>query len=86
VNSADHISLQDCAGWSWSSLVVCIDYAAISLFFFFLVFFFVGFTSHQYCKGCMATFQLNWWKKTSGVLPCIISDMNRHLSRTTNIL
>jgi hypothetical protein len=32
----------------------------------------------------MVRFQLYWWRKTSGALPCIISGTNRHLSRTTN--
>jgi hypothetical protein len=27
----------------------------------------------------MATFQLNWWRETSGALPCIISGTNGHL-------
>jgi hypothetical protein len=33
----------------------------------------------------MATFQLFWWRKTSGALPCIISGTNGHLTRTTDV-
>ena len=40
---------------------------------------------HQYCNGYMATFQLYWWRKTSGAPLCIISGMSRHLSRTTDV-
>jgi hypothetical protein len=32
------------------------------------------------------TFQLYWWRKTSGALPCIISNTNGHPSRTTDVL
>ena len=42
--------------------------------------------SHQHCKGYMVTFQLYWWKKTSGAPSCIISGKRWHPSRTTNIL
>ena len=31
----------------------------------------LGFYMHQHCKGYMATFQLYWWRKTSGAPPCI---------------
>jgi hypothetical protein len=34
--------------------------------------------------GHIATFQLYWWRKTSGALPCIISGTDGHLSRTTD--
>jgi hypothetical protein len=35
--------------------------------------------------GHMATFQLYWWRKTSGALPCINSGTNGHMSRTTDV-
>jgi hypothetical protein len=44
-----------------------------------------GFTSHRHSIGHVATFQLYWWKKTSGAPPCIISGTNGHLSRTTDV-
>jgi hypothetical protein len=31
----------------------------------------------------VATFQLYWWRNTSGAFPRIISDMNGHMSRAT---
>ena len=45
-------------------------------FFFLCVGFFVDYT---------ATFQLYWWRKTSGAPPCIIPGMSGHLSRTTDV-
>ena len=49
------------------------------------LFFWLGFKSHQHI-GYVATFQLYWWKKTSGTSQYIFSGTSRHLSRTTNIL
>jgi hypothetical protein len=42
----------------------------------------LGFTSYRYNIGHMATFQLYWWRNTSGEIPCIISGTNGHLNRT----
>ena len=28
------------------------------------IYIWLGFTSHQYCKGYMATLQIFWWSKT----------------------
>ena len=42
-------------------------------------------TLHQHCKGYIATFQLYWWRKTSGAPSCIVSGMSGHLSRITDI-
>jgi hypothetical protein len=36
-------------------------------------FFLLGLTLHCHSIGHIATFQLYWWGKTSGALPCIIS-------------
>jgi hypothetical protein len=49
------------------------------------VLFVLGFTSYRHSIGHIATFQLDWWRKTSGALPCIISGTNGHLSRTTDV-
>jgi hypothetical protein len=60
----------------------------LKIYMFFVVVFLlegVGLTSHQQSTGHMATFQLYWWRKTSGTPLYIISGTNRHLSRTTNI-
>jgi hypothetical protein len=45
----------------------------------------LDFTSHRHSICHMATFQLYWWRKTSGTLPCIILGTNGQLSRTTNV-
>ena len=45
-------------------------------------FFLVGFTSHQHCEGNMATFQLYWWRKTSGALRVLFQERT---SRTTDV-
>jgi hypothetical protein len=50
------------------------------------LFVWLGFTLHQHKISHMTTFQLYWWRKTSGALPCIISGTNGHLSRTTDVL
>ena len=34
----------------------------------FILLFQLGVTSHQHCKGSMATFQLYWWRKMMGAL------------------
>ena len=44
-----------------------------NLFVCFCLFVCLGFTSHRHFIGHMATFQLYWWRKTSGALPCNIS-------------
>ena len=44
-----------------------------------------GFTSHQHCKGYMATFQVYWCMKTSGSFPSIISGTSGHPSRITDV-
>jgi hypothetical protein len=36
------------------------------------LFVWLGFTSHQHSIDLTATFQLYWWRKTSGALPCFI--------------
>jgi hypothetical protein len=46
----------------------------------------LSFTSHLHSIGHLATFQLYWWRKTSGALPCVISGTNEHLSRTNDLL
>jgi hypothetical protein len=33
----------------------------------------LGFKSHRHSIGHSATFQLYWWRKTSGALPCTIT-------------
>ena len=40
------------------------------------IFFWLGFMSHQHCKGYLVTFQLYCWMKTSGASPCIISGVS----------
>jgi hypothetical protein len=45
----------------------------LSLFYHWL---FVCFTSHRHRIGHISTFQLYWWKKTSGPFQCIISVTN----------
>ena len=57
--------------------------SALMIEFFLLLL--LSFTSHQQCKGYLATFQLYWWRKTLGAPPCIISGTNWHLSRTNNV-
>jgi hypothetical protein len=58
----------------------------VCFFFVFLVLrHIVGFTSHRHSIGHIATFQLYWWRRTSGALLCIISGTNGHLSRTTDV-
>jgi hypothetical protein len=44
---------------------------------------FWGFTLHRHSIGHIATFQLYWWWKTSGALPCITSGTNGHLMSTS---
>jgi hypothetical protein len=60
-------------------------YVFVCAFMRVYVFVCLDFTSHRHSIGPFATFQLYWWRKTSGALPCIISGPNGHSSRTTDV-
>jgi hypothetical protein len=51
----------------------------------FEYFFYLGFTSHRHSIGHLATFQLYWWRKTSGTPPSMLLGTNGLLSRTTDV-
>jgi hypothetical protein len=69
----------------WVLLFFWFFFFLVYLFFFLSKWVYLGFISHQHCGGYMPTFQLFWWRKTSFVSHCIITDMNGHLSRTTDV-